>query len=656
MTQCLARLISLLSLLCVFQAGATNETIQWEEAYANAVKSDGSRALSLLNDRYTALKPGIEKLYVSSKLHGFMMLHKQPYYGKKTIANEDFTTLEKLFISALNSEEQLDFTSAVNGYLSLLQYAEQQNSIDGKILFEYHLCRVFNRQAQYYQADVYCTSLNAHIKHVSSSILPKHMALRVIANNQEFLGNYQAALVTYQSLLADIPPYFDSSGVYNDAGLLLSTLGHFNKAKEYILTALKMRRQNKSQLRLAQSHHSMGKITLKNSNYETAIMHFLQSKLIVEQYNHLIGLTYAQLGLGQAYIGLGRFEQGTRYLLNALDSATKQDNPQIRGEIYLTLALAHKEQRKYFASRKFAQQALSLAESIGSKRLQNQVLKLLAEIAEEQHDFSLALVYYRAYAKSELNKRDSEHRSAFVALDVQKRDYVNQMQLTNLTQENESLRSKIQSLESKNHLLLFIIVLLVLGFAGYVQYRRTKVAQSELDMLTMTLNRATAIREIKSKVMLTNTDLRHVLLLIRLDNFHHINDSYGHPTGVRALRHVADVIKKQKNASDIVGRLGDDEFVVLFTEVDELDVTEKVALLHQAIGKTMFKSECRQSLNATASVSNLATSKALNDFDELYLILHQALDQIKHNEKNCIIDAYNEPIDLSMSAYVSVQP
>ena len=655
MTQYLSKLISLLSLLCAFQAGATNETIQWEEAYENAIQSNDSRALSLLNDRYNALEPGIEKLYISSKLHGFMMLHKQPYYGNPSSSDDAFSASEKRFIDALNSEEQLDFSSAVNVYLSLLEYAEQQNSMDGKILFEYHLCRVFNRQAQYYEANKYCTSLDAHITDAPSSILPKHIALRVIANNQEFLGDYQAALDTYQSLLADIPPYFDSSGVYNDAGLLLSTLGHFNKAKEYILTALKMRSNNASQLKLAQSHHSMGKITLKNGDYEMAITHFMQSKLILEKYNHLIGLTFAQLGLGQAHIGLGDFKQGTRYLLNALDSAAKQDNAQIRGEIYLTLALAHRDQSKYFASMASAQQALNLAESIGSERLQSQALKLLAEIAEKQGNFSLALVYYRAYAKSELNKKDKEHRTAFVALDAEKRDYINQMQLTYLTKKNQFLRSKIQNLENKYHLALFIIVLLVLSFAGYIRYRRTKSAQSELDILTGTLNRATAIREIKSKVMLTNTDLKHVLVLIELDNFNHINNSYGQQMGVRAQRHAADVLKNQTNSNDIVGRLSDAEFVVLFTEMDELDVTEKVAQLHQAISKTMVISGTRQSLHATASVSYLATSKSLNDFDELYLILRQSLYEAKLDGKNCLVDAYNEPIDLPMSAYVPVQ-
>lgn len=636
----LAKFCCFFALLSSFHVSANSELSLWEETYANALKSDQTRAISLLQDRYNGLKPGIEKLYISSKLHGFMMLNGQPYHSQKTAFNDEFTAHEKQFIDALNYEEQLNFSSASKRYLSLLEYAEEINSIDGKIIFEYHLCRVLNRQAQYQQANVYCSSLSTHIQDVSTSILPKHMALRVIANNQEFLGNYQAALDTYQSLLSSIPNYVDSSGVYNDAGLLLSTLGHFEKAKQYINIALSMRSENMSELKLAQSHHSMGDVTLDRGEYQTAITHFTQSKQIVEKYNYLIGLTYAQLGLGKAYIGLGDFDQGTRYLLDALDSATQQENPQIRGEIYLTLALSHKENSKNLAAIDFAQQTLDLAESIGSERLETKALKLLAEISELEGDFHLALQYYRSYARSELSKRNQEHRSAFVALDTARRNNVGNIASANLASENSQLREQLTRLEEKNHLAAFAIVLLTLGFIGYVFYRRNETKHWEKDSLTGALNRSSAIKEIKRQKMFRDGDLKHLILLIDLDNFKKINDEFGHSAGDFVLKNVVTHIQTQLYSTDIVGRFGGEEFVVLLTEVDELDVAERVEQLHQAISNIEFKSECRQVISITASLSYLATSKALNDFDELYSILDHTLYKAKKEGQNCIIDAY----------------
>ena len=640
MSRILVNLACSFALFATFPSNSQDLHSQWEETYANALKSDKSRALSLLQDRYNALEPSIEKLYISSKLHGFMILNGQPYHSKKTLFDAEFTAHEKNFIDALNDEEQLDFVSANQRYRSLLKYAEKKDSLDGKIIFEYHLCRALNRQAQYQQANVYCSSLNTHIEDTSSSLLPKHMAHRVIANNQEFLGNYQAALDTYQKLLAYIPDYVDSSGIYNDAGLLLSTLGHFEKAKQYINIALTMRDKQMSPLKLAQSHHSMGKVTLKQGDYRTAIDHFTQSKQIVEQYNHLIGLTFAQLGLGQSYIGLGQFEQGTRYLLSALDSATKQDNPQIRGDIYLTLALAHKQQDKLLAAREFALQALDLAESVSSERLNTKSLKLLAELSELQGNFSLALSYYRSYARSELSKRDKEHRSAFIALDTARRNFDNESRVSELTIDNAALRAQLSSLEEKNHLALFGIVLLALSFIGYIYYRRNETARCEKDNLTEALTRSAAIRQIKQQKVASNSTLKHVLVIIDLNDFKSFNDQYGYSCGDRALQHVSTKIKSQLQNSDIVGRLGGEEFIVLLTEVDELDVNERIERLHQAIAEAGFKSDTGESLSISTSFCYLATSKALSDFDELYAILDHTLYKSKTEGKNRIIDAY----------------
>lgn len=95
------------------------------------------------------------------------------------------------------------------------------------------------------------------------------------------------------------------------------------------------------------------------------------------------------------------------------------------------------------------------------------------------------------------------------------------------------------------------------------------------------------------------------------------------------------------------------EFIILLRDVDELDVKYRVESLHQAISMKSFISESNQTLKITASFSYLATSKSLHDFDDLYSILDQALYQAKQNGRDCIIDAYNDPIDLPSVVYSS---
>lgn len=69
------------------------------------------------------------------------------------------------------------------------------------------------------------------------------------------------------------------------------------------------------------------------------------------------------------------------------------------------------------------------------------------------------------------------------------------------------------------------------------------------------------------------------LVYIDLDNFKEANDTYGHTTGDRVLKTVADVIRHNIRTVDSIARMGGDEFAVLMPETDEdgsLTVVERI--------------------------------------------------------------------------------
>ena len=69
------------------------------------------------------------------------------------------------------------------------------------------------------------------------------------------------------------------------------------------------------------------------------------------------------------------------------------------------------------------------------------------------------------------------------------------------------------------------------------------------------------------------------VLLMDMDHFKKINDTYGHPAGDIVLRTVADIIKHTARTTDICGRYGGEEFAVILTEThlkQALDVAEKI--------------------------------------------------------------------------------
>ncbi len=68
-----------------------------------------------------------------------------------------------------------------------------------------------------------------------------------------------------------------------------------------------------------------------------------------------------------------------------------------------------------------------------------------------------------------------------------------------------------------------------------------------------------------------------------LDNFKQVNDTFGHAAGDRVLQAITDSIESNVRSSDIVSRLGGDEFCVLFPETGEEAAREAVEKLRQAL-------------------------------------------------------------------------
>ena len=78
------------------------------------------------------------------------------------------------------------------------------------------------------------------------------------------------------------------------------------------------------------------------------------------------------------------------------------------------------------------------------------------------------------------------------------------------------------------------------------------------------------------------------VVLADLDSFKRINDTYGHAAGDTALRRFADILKAGTRASDICGRLGGDEFLVVLTHVKEEFIQPTVNRLRERLSAEKF--------------------------------------------------------------------
>jgi len=83
------------------------------------------------------------------------------------------------------------------------------------------------------------------------------------------------------------------------------------------------------------------------------------------------------------------------------------------------------------------------------------------------------------------------------------------------------------------------------------------------DSMTNLYNRGSCLLALESairQIKRTQTDL--VILYIDIDHFKDINDTYGHDVGDIVIKHFANYLKSSLRESDIIGRIGGEEFLV----------------------------------------------------------------------------------------------
>jgi len=116
-------------------------------------------------------------------------------------------------------------------------------------------------------------------------------------------------------------------------------------------------------------------------------------------------------------------------------------------------------------------------------------------------------------------------------------------------------------------------ILVALGVADRLREQRLALTEAErraqTDPLTGVLNRRSLIERLDAACLRARArGLPIALLFIDLDHFKEINDSFGHAAGDACLRKIIGPIQAELRQSDVIGRYGGEEFVVILSSAD----------------------------------------------------------------------------------------
>lgn len=162
------------------------------------------------------------------------------------------------------------------------------------------------------------------------------------------------------------------------------------------------------------------------------------------------------------------------------------------------------------------------------------------------------------------------------------------------------------------------------------------VEAAKLDAMTMLFNRETSMKSIKS-VLKNESDRQHALFMLDIDNFKKLNDTFGHRAGDEFLIKLAAELKSRFRESDIVGRIGGDEFFALMRNVSERVQIERKADDILELIRTL--SAEYTDINLGGSIGISIYPKVGRELDELYSRADIALYKAKRNGKNSYVFA-----------------
>lgn len=155
--------------------------------------------------------------------------------------------------------------------------------------------------------------------------------------------------------------------------------------------------------------------------------------------------------------------------------------------------------------------------------------------------------------------------------------------------------------------------------------------QAQRDSLTHILNTETSRRMIIESMKSLKSGEHGGLILLDVDNFKEVNDTYGHLIGDQMLNEVAKTLQNSFRENDVVGRLGGDEFVVYMTKINS---RKELAAKCESVCQKFREVYVEENRNLTISIGAALTS-AGDDFTEifqktdnvLYLAKKQGRDQ-----------------------------
>lgn len=141
-------------------------------------------------------------------------------------------------------------------------------------------------------------------------------------------------------------------------------------------------------------------------------------------------------------------------------------------------------------------------------------------------------------------------------------------------------------------------------------------------------------------------------ILVDIDHFKQVNDSFGHEVGDHVIRQVAELFSRLCRSSDVVARTGGEEFLLVLPDTDLDSARIMAERVRAAVAEGPLAVDCQQ-VAVTISLG-VACINGDADLDELYREADRALYLAKHGGRNRVASVEHRSVQLTASAGLGI--
>ena len=182
-------------------------------------------------------------------------------------------------------------------------------------------------------------------------------------------------------------------------------------------------------------------------------------------------------------------------------------------------------------------------------------------------------------------------------------------------------------------------------FVSYIRKTQYLLMKYEKDSTTDFLTGLNNVRQFDNvwNTLTTNAtekEERLSLLMIDIDHFKHVNDTYGHPIGDKILIELGKVLKNSTRSFDIVSRNGGEEFSVILPDCPHQRAIEIAERIRCAVEQHKFKISPKEEISITVSIGVATYPETVSDTVQIVNTADDCLYTAKRTGRNRICPSY----------------